>query len=85
MSMNYAEQLQDEIDHVPQEYLPALLNIVHIFRETVSLKTERDEAYHSKIEALRSAIIEGEQSGEAMPFNLSEIINEAKQESGLNA
>ena len=38
MPMNYAEQLQNEIEHVPQEYLPALLNIVHSFRESVSLK-----------------------------------------------
>jgi len=39
MPTNYAEKLQDEIDHVPQEYLPALLNIVHSFRASVSLKS----------------------------------------------
>lgn len=40
MSLNkYDEQLQNEINQVPEEYLPALLNIVHAFRESVSLKT----------------------------------------------
>jgi len=85
MLINYAERLQDEINHVPQEHLPALLNIVHSFRESVNLKSEQDETYHVKVEALRTAITEGEQSGDATPFNLSDIIREAKQESGLNA
>lgn len=34
---NYAQKLSEEIKHVPDEYLPALLNIVHSFRESVSL------------------------------------------------
>ena len=38
MAMNYSEKLEEEIRHVPTEYLPALLNIVHTFRESVSLK-----------------------------------------------
>jgi len=83
--MNYAEQLKNEINHVPQEHLPALLNIVHSFRESVSPESKQDENYRSKVGALRAAIIEGEQSGESTSFNLSEIIREAKQESGLNA
>lgn len=37
MSTNYNEQLAKEIQQVPKEYLPALLNIVHSFRESVSL------------------------------------------------
>jgi hypothetical protein len=36
--LKYDEQLQNEIRQVPEEYLPALLNIVHAFRESVSLK-----------------------------------------------
>ena len=35
----YDKQLQDEIRQVPEEYLPALLSIVHTFRESVSLKS----------------------------------------------
>ena len=42
MSTNYNEQLQEEIKNVPEEYLPALLNIVHSFRESVSLKSAKD-------------------------------------------
>jgi len=33
----YGEQLAKEIQQVPDEYLPALLTIVHSFRESVSL------------------------------------------------
>lgn len=39
---NYAERLNEEIQHVPDEYLPALLNIVHSFRESVSLPSAAD-------------------------------------------
>lgn len=35
--ISYSEQLATEIHQVPDEYLPALLNIVHSFRESVSL------------------------------------------------
>lgn len=36
---DYSEQLAQEIRKVPDEYLPALLTIVHSFRESVSLPT----------------------------------------------
>lgn len=36
---SYTERLKEEIQHVPEEYLPALLTIVHSFRESVSLPT----------------------------------------------
>ena len=42
MSMNYSERLEEEIRNVPKEYLPALLNIVHSFRESVSLKSAEE-------------------------------------------
>lgn len=35
---NYADQLVQEINATPGEYLPTLLNIVRIFRESVTLK-----------------------------------------------
>jgi len=35
----YNEQLNAEIQRVPSEHLPALLTIVHSFRESVSLPT----------------------------------------------
>ena len=34
----YAEQLVREINETPEEYLPILLEIVHLFRESVTLK-----------------------------------------------
>jgi len=36
---HYTEQLAAEIQRVPSEHLPALLTIVHSFRESVSLPT----------------------------------------------
>ena len=36
---DYNERIQDEIKQVPEEYLPALWEIVHAFREGVSLKS----------------------------------------------
>lgn len=39
MQSNYSDRLASEIQKVPEEYLPALLNIVHSFRESVSLPT----------------------------------------------
>lgn len=41
------------------------------------------EEHERKVEALRQAIIEGEQSGDAGVLDMKEIIREAKQEAGL--
>ncbi len=35
---NYTNQLIQEIEATPGEYLPSLLNIVRIFRESITLK-----------------------------------------------
>lgn len=34
----YTEKISQEIDKMPDEYLPALLEMVCLFRETVTLK-----------------------------------------------
>lgn len=34
----YTEKISQEIDKMPDEYLPALLEMVRLFRETVMLK-----------------------------------------------
>ena len=34
----YAEQLVHEIDKTPEEYLPNLLQIIRLFRESVTLR-----------------------------------------------
>ncbi len=36
---SYAEQLVSEIKETPEEYLPILLKIVRLFRESVTLKS----------------------------------------------
>jgi len=41
---------------------------------------QQDEIYKTKLEALRSAIIQGEQSGDAEPFDMDAVIREAKTE-----
>jgi hypothetical protein len=48
---NYTEQLVAEIQMVPEEYMPALLTIVHSFRESVSLPTVAESFEQSWKEA----------------------------------
>jgi hypothetical protein len=36
--LTYKEQLQEEIEATPGEYLPALLAIVRLYRQSVALK-----------------------------------------------
>ena len=38
MSSNYQTQIIDEIRAIPEEYLPNLLQIVRLFRESIVLK-----------------------------------------------
>jgi hypothetical protein len=37
-TLDYQQQLLDEIGELPNEYLPNLLQIVRLFRESVTLK-----------------------------------------------
>lgn len=41
-SPDYSKQLAEEIRQAPEEYMPALLTIVHSFRESVSLPSATD-------------------------------------------
>ncbi len=38
----YREQVLEEIEKTPLEYLPALLRLIRIFRESVTLKSAED-------------------------------------------
>ena len=60
-------------------------NASEVIREALRLKMQQDEIYNTKINALREAIIKGEQSGESSSFDIQDIIGEAKQDAGLNA
>lgn len=42
------------------------------------------EEHERKVEALRRALIEGEESGPAGDFSMSEIVRDAKREAGLD-
>ena len=42
------------------------------------------EEHEQKIQALRQALIDGENSGESTPLDMQEIIRDAKRKAGLN-
>ena len=48
----YQEQFADEIKQIPEEYLPSLVQIVRIFRESVSLRPAEDSFRQGWKEAL---------------------------------
>ena len=48
----YQEQFADEIKQIPEEYLPNLVQIVRIFRESVSLRPAQDSFRQGWKEAL---------------------------------
>jgi hypothetical protein len=56
----YTNLLFREIRATPDEYLPALLNIVRIFRETIALKPAEESFRQGWKEAV---------NGETMPVN----------------
>ncbi len=50
------EQLLEEVDKVPREFLPALLRMVQAFRESVALPTAEDSFRQAWKEARRGEI-----------------------------
>jgi antitoxin ParD1/3/4 len=52
-----------------------------VIRASLRLLEEREQ----KLEALRQALIEGEESGEDSPLDMDEIRREARKEAGLDA
>lgn len=59
-------------------------NASEVIREALRLKMQQDEIYNTKLEALRTAIIKGEQSGKHSVFDMKDFVLEAKQDVGLN-
>jgi hypothetical protein len=59
MQSSYSERLEKEIQQVPDEYMPALLNIVHAFREGVIQKSLEESFKRSWAQA---------QAGETYPI-----------------
>ncbi len=56
----YKKQLTSEIEAVPDEYLPALLGLIRLFRQSVTLKSAEDSFRQGWQEA---------QSGETLPIS----------------
>jgi hypothetical protein len=53
---DYAQALHDEIEQTPKEYLAALLNIVHTFRESVSATSPAQSLEQGLKEALAGEV-----------------------------
>jgi len=60
-------------------------NASEIIREALRLKMQQDEIYQTRLESLRAAIIQGEESGDATHFDMQDIIQDAKKDAGLSA
>ncbi len=60
-------------------------NASEIVREALRLKMQQDEIYQTRLESLRAAIIQGEESGDSATFDMQDIIQEAKKDAGLKA
>ena len=58
--IKYREQVLEEIDKTPIEHLPYLLQIIRIFRESITLKSAEDSFKQGWTEAL---------SGETKPVS----------------
>ncbi len=50
---NYKQQLRNEINQTPSEYLPNLLQIVRVYRESVTLNPAVESFRQGMKEALR--------------------------------
>ena len=59
--INYAQALHQEIEQTPPDYVGALLNIVHTFKESVTEKPTLDEA-------TRLALAEGQRQADNGQF-----------------
>ena len=57
---NYHNQVLDEVEKTPVEYLPALLQLIHVFRESITLKSAEKSFQQGWKEAL---------SGETLPVS----------------
>ncbi len=55
--VNYHNRVLEEIDRTPVEYLPALLQLIHVFRESISLKSADESFQQGWKEVLREETI----------------------------
>ena len=78
MNIEFNETYQNYI----QEQLDAgtYANASELLGEALRLKIQQDADEKTKAEALRTAFFEGENSGESEPWDMNQIIAQAKQE-----
>jgi hypothetical protein len=57
----YTEKISQEIDKTPDEYLPALLEMVRLFRETVTLKPAELSFRQGWQEAMNGEVLAADQ------------------------
>ena len=66
-------------DYIKQQLDSGMYNNAsEVIREALRLKMQQDEVYQAKLEALRTAIDDGLNSGESVPLDMSSIIAEAR-------
>ncbi|TPE51807.1 type II toxin-antitoxin system ParD family antitoxin [Maribrevibacterium harenarium] len=53
-------------------------NASEVIREALRMKMQQEQVYQAKLDALRAAASAGLQSGDAEPFDLDSILQEAK-------
>lgn len=67
-------------DYIKQQLDSGMYNNAsEVIREALRLKMQQDEVYQAKLEALRTAIDDGLNSGESVPLDMSSIIAEARK------
>lgn len=73
-------------DYIKQQLDTGLYNNAsEVIREALRLKMQQDEVYQAKLEALRTAIDDGLNSGESVPLDMSSILADARKNAGVDA
>jgi hypothetical protein len=50
----YTKRIRQEIKQTPEEYLPLLLEMIHLFRQSITLKPAEESFRQGRQEALKS-------------------------------
>ena len=83
MNVNLSSTFED---YIKQQLNSGLYNNAsEVIRDALRLKMQQEEVYQTKLEALKLAVADGVNSGEAIPLDINDIILEAKRDAGINA
>lgn len=55
--MTYTARIKQEIDQTPEEYLPLLLEMIHLFRQGITLKPAKESFRQGWQEALDGEVL----------------------------